>query len=379
MSSVAIQDWRVTVSDLTRVVQDNNLSSEGLGTSSGVVLGVRGDVTSSDILNRDVLHVEANVVAGESLRERLVVHFNGLDFSGELGWSKSGDDTWSDDTSFDSADRYSSNTTDLVDILKRKTKRLVRGSGWGNDGVKSFDHGLSGELSFLDFLVPALVPAHVAGGLDHVVTVPSGDGDESNRLGVVADLLDVGRDFGGDFVESGLGVWWFGGVHFVNTDDHLLDTKGESKESVFSSLAILGDTGFELTDTSSDDKNGAISLGSTSNHVFDEISVSGSVDDGDVEFSSFELPESDIDGDTSFSFGLKLVQNPGVLERAFAHFGGFFLELLDGSLVNTTALVDQVTGGCRFTRIDVADNDDVNVSLFFSHVFNLYLDSEKLT
>jgi hypothetical protein len=117
----------------------------------------------------------------------------------------------------------------------------------------------------------------------------------------------------------------------------------------------------------------------TSNHVLDEISVSGSVDDGDVEFRSFELPESNIDGDTSFSFGLKLVQNPGVLERAFAHFGGFLLELLDGSLVDTTALVDQVTGGCRFTRIDVADNDDVNVSLFFSHVFNLYLDSEKLT
>lgn len=39
------------------------------------------------------------------------------------------------------------------------------------------------------------------------------------------------------------------------------------------------------------------------------------------------------------------------------------LELLDGTLVNTTALVDQVTSGGRLAGIDVADNDDVDVSL----------------
>jgi hypothetical protein len=39
------------------------------------------------------------------------------------------------------------------------------------------------------------------------------------------------------------------------------------------------------------------------------------------------------------------------------------LELLDGSLVDTTALVDQVTGSGRLARVDVADDDDVKVSL----------------
>jgi hypothetical protein len=71
---------------------ENYLSSKRLGTSSRVVLGVRGDVTSTDILDGDVLDVEADVVTREGLREGLVVHFNGLDFSGKLGWSKSGDD-----------------------------------------------------------------------------------------------------------------------------------------------------------------------------------------------------------------------------------------------------------------------------------------------
>lgn len=41
------------------------------------------------------------------------------------------------------------------------------------------------------------------------------------------------------------------------------------------------------------------------------------------------------------------------------------LELLDGTRVDTTALVDQVTGGGRLAGIDVADNDDVDVGSFF--------------
>ena len=42
----------------------------------------------------------------------------------------------------------------------------------------------------------------LAGLLQHVVAVPAGNGDESDGLGVVADLLDEGRSFLNDFVES---------------------------------------------------------------------------------------------------------------------------------------------------------------------------------
>ena len=46
----------------------------------------------------------------------------------------------------------------------------------------------------------------VLGGLlEHVVAVPAGDGDERNRLGVVADLLDEGGRLLDDFVEAVLG------------------------------------------------------------------------------------------------------------------------------------------------------------------------------
>lgn len=148
---------------------------------------------------------------------------------------------------------------------------------------------------------------HLLGGLlQHVVTVPAGDGDESDGLGVVTDLLDEGGRLLDNFVEtvlaplytnwanrsesfpirkdhgSGSGtraVTDLGGVHFVHGNDELTHTEGEGKEGVLASLAILGDTGLELTGTTGDDEDGTVSLGGTGDHVLDEVTVSGGVDD----------------------------------------------------------------------------------------------------
>ena len=51
---MAIQDGSVTGTDLTRVVEDDDLSVEGSGFLSGIVLGVGGDVSTTDILDGDV-------------------------------------------------------------------------------------------------------------------------------------------------------------------------------------------------------------------------------------------------------------------------------------------------------------------------------------
>ena len=45
-----------------------------------------------------------------------------------------------------------------------------------------------------------------------------------------------------------------------------------------------------------------------------------------------------------------------VLERALAELSSLLFELLDGTLVDTTALVDQVTSGGRLAGIDVTDD-----------------------
>jgi hypothetical protein len=95
--------------------------------------------------------------------------------------------------------------------------------------------------------------------------------------------------------------------------------------------------------------------------------VAGGINDGEVELGRLELPEGDIDGDTTLALGLQLVKHPGVLERALAHLVRLLLELLDGALVNATALVDEVTSGRRLARVDVANDDQVNVELVLAH------------
>ena len=79
---------------------------------------------------------------------------------------------------------------------------------------------------------------------------------------------------------------------------------------MLSGLTILGDTILEFTDTGGDDQDGTIGLGSTSDHVLDKVSVTGGVNDGDVVSGSLELPESNVDGDTTLTLSLKFVKNP---------------------------------------------------------------------
>jgi hypothetical protein len=367
VGSVAIENGSVTGADLTGVVEDDDLGLERGGTKRGVVLGVTSNVTTTDLLDGDVLHVEADVVTGKTLSELLVVHLDGLDFSGDVGGSEGDDHTGLEDTSLDTADRNRSNTTNLVDILEGKAEGLVVGALGGLATVNGLEEGLAGLLVALDLTLPTLVPGGVGGGGKHVVTVETGDGDEGDGLGVVADLLDEVGGLLDNLLVTGLGP--LGGVHLVDGDDELTHTKGVGEQGVLTSLAILGDTSLELTSTGSDNENSAVGLGSTSDHVLDEITVTGSINDGDIVLGSLELPESDINSDTTLTLSLQLVEDPSVLERTLAELGGFLLELLDGTLVDTTALVDQVTGGGRLAGVDVADNDHVDVSLLLlTHV-----------
>jgi len=78
VSGVAIKHGTVSVGDLSGVVEDNNLGGEVGNSASRLVLGIGSDISSLDVLDRHVLDVEANVVSGNSLGERLVVHLHDL-------------------------------------------------------------------------------------------------------------------------------------------------------------------------------------------------------------------------------------------------------------------------------------------------------------
>ena len=108
-------------------------------------------------------------------------------------------------------------------------------------------------------------------------------------------------------------------------------------------------------------------LGSSGDHVLDEVTMSRGIDDGHVVLGGLKLPESDVDGDTTLTLGLQFVQHPGVLEGALAGLLGLLLELLDGPLVDTSALVDQMTSGGGLAGVDVSNDNNVNMSLFLAH------------
>ena len=316
VGSVAVQNRSVTSADLTGVVQDDDLGVEGGSAHGGVVLGVTGNVTTADLLDGDVLDVEADVVTGETLLELLVVHLNGLDFSGDVGGGEGNNHAGADNTSLDTADGHSANTGDLVDILEGKTEGLVGGTDGSLDGVDGLQESLTSDLAGLGLLLPTLVPGAVLGDLEHVVTVEAGDGDEGNALGVVADLLDEVGGLLDNLVVTVLGP--LAGVHLVQGNDELADTEGEGKQSVLTGLAILGDTSLELTSAGGDDENSAIGLGGTSDHVLDEVTVTGGINDGDLILGGLELPESNVNGDTTLTLSLEFVKNPGVLEGTLA-------------------------------------------------------------
>ena len=100
-------------------------------------------------------------------------------------------------------------------------------------------------------------------------------------------------------------------------------------------------------------------LGGSGDHVLDEVTMAGGVDDGDIVLGSLELPQSDVNGDASLTLGLQLVQDPGVLKGSLAGLGGLLLELLNGSLVNASALVDEMSGCGGFAGVDMANDHDV--------------------
>merc|ERR1719430_2936460 len=125
---------------------------------------------------------------------------------------------------------------------------------------------------------------------------------------------------------------------------------------------------FEIPASNSPVPEAMISTPQSAWHVPDEVTMSRSVNDCDVVLGGLKLPESDIDGDSTLTFGFQFVHNPCVLERALAGLLGFLLELLNGSLVNSSTLVDQMSSGGRLARVDVTDDDNVDMNLLLTHL-----------
>ena len=151
------------------MVEDDDLGVERVASLGGIVLGVTADVTTSNFLDRDVLDVESDVVTWETLDESFVVHFDGLDFRGDVRGGKGDDHAGLDDTGLDTTDWNCSDTANLVDILQGQSERLVGGTDGRLNGVDGFKEGETLGGTSLALLLPTLEPRHVGGLLNHVL------------------------------------------------------------------------------------------------------------------------------------------------------------------------------------------------------------------
>ncbi|GKV30179.1 hypothetical protein SLEP1_g39024 [Rubroshorea leprosula] len=124
---MAIEHWSISISNLPRVVHDDDLRGEAGNFLGRIILAVGSKLATFQILNSNILHIEPNIVTRESRLEHFLLHLNRLNFSGETRRTKGHNHTWLKDTSFNTTDWDSSNATNLVDLLKGKTEWLVRG------------------------------------------------------------------------------------------------------------------------------------------------------------------------------------------------------------------------------------------------------------
>jgi len=276
---MAIQDWTVSIMDLSWMVHNDNLSLEGFDLLWWLVSSVRCNITSLDFFNWDILNIESNIVSWNSFSHLFMMHFDWFTFTSDWNRCKSDVHSWFQDSSFDSSDWDSSNTTNLINILQWKSQWLICWSLWWGDIIQSVEQGLS------------LIPwTDLIWFLHHVISYPSWNRDEWDVLRVISNLLQESTSFSDDFLDSYLSVVDSLLINLVDTDNHLFDSQSESQQSMFSSLSILWNTSFKLTNWWSNHQQSTISLWSTSNHVLNEISMSWGINDSERILIGFKLP-----------------------------------------------------------------------------------------
>merc|ERR1719460_2127313 len=370
--------------ELARVVLDGDLHGE-LGSLSEAILLVADDVTDTGhVLLAETLDVETDIVASHRTLDLLVVHLDGehLATAGHLAVRR-GElhlRLLDDGTLLDTASDHVTDTLDLVHTGHTGAHGSVIRASRGEAGiVEGILQSVNVDLVAADLEVDALVPGHLLGLLDEVVALPAGDRDEGELLLdlvlLVASGLKHDHDLTGDLFEAGLEVGGRGGVvHLVDADDDLLDAEQVDEARVLTGLALdltggtvaLGDGLLEATLVGGDHEKSDIGLTGAGDHVLDEVTMAGGIDDRVVVLVREELLGRAGDGHTTLTLVLLGIKVESEREGRLAELGGLLLELLHLSLGDTSKLEQQVTGGGRLAGIDVAAYDEGQMGLAFS-------------
>ena len=141
VGSVAIEHGGVAGADLAGVVQDDDLGGEVVGLLGGSFLESPATLPRRISLTETFLTLKPTLSPGTASGSGLVVHLDGLDFSGDVGGGEGDDHAGLEDASLDTADGDGADTADLVDVLEGQAQGLVGGALGGLDGMSRASGG----------------------------------------------------------------------------------------------------------------------------------------------------------------------------------------------------------------------------------------------
>ena len=369
-------DWRVSWLGLSWDIKSLNLGSEVLDWLQGGVRLQDHDISGTwEVVLVKSLDVHSDIVSWSGLLGTLVVHLDSEDLSdawvgSSVGWHEDNLISWLDNSLLNTSSKNISNSLDLVSSRDWKTEWGISVTLWHLDkSVQSIKECVDVHLISLWINnVNSGPPSHVGGLGDKVVSHPSRDWKDWHRVldkvWLPSDLAEHMGHLVTDLLITSLLVSSNIRVHLVDSDNELLNSQKVDKTSVLAGLSLdlsslvvsLLDSGGEVT-VSWNHEKAHISLGSSGNHVLDEISVSWGINDGVVPLLSVELLGGARDGHTTSTLLLLSIHIESKGERRLSEGSCLFLELLQLTLWDTAELEEKASSGGGLTGIDVsADN-----------------------
>jgi hypothetical protein len=110
------------------MVHDDNLREEGFNFSRRVVIDITTDITSLEIFNSNIFNIESNIIARDSLGDRLMMPLYRSNLSFNVPWSKDNTHSRLKNTSLDSSNWDCTDSSDFVNILQWQSQWLFSGS-----------------------------------------------------------------------------------------------------------------------------------------------------------------------------------------------------------------------------------------------------------
>lgn len=173
-------------------------------------------------------------------------------------------------------------------------------------------------------------------------------------------------------------------IHLVDNDDQPIDSRSLDQHGVFTRLTTFLESSFKLSFSCRDDEDRCICLSRTRNHLRYVVLVTWCVEDsvsssvgfkvGSTDFNSFTLRTRTVETHQLLlnsgwvqcrahllTFLTSRIQRPREVPTFSTSFLRFLFVLLESTLVDHSAQVQNVSSHRGFTRIDVTDEDYVHM------------------